>query len=57
MPKFPDKYRGDEADIIYRSGWEHTAFMWCDLNPHVLAWESEELAISYFMKRVPYARQ
>ena len=42
-PKFPEKYRGNAANIIFRSSWEKLAFQWCDLNPRVVAWASEEL--------------
>ena len=56
MPEYPDKYRGDDTKIIYRSGWEQTAFIWCDYNPNVVAWQSEEIAIPYYMKGIPYAR-
>jgi len=55
-PKFPEKYRGDPDDIVFRSSWEKIAFQWCDLNPRVVAWASEELDIEYFMKGVPYPR-
>jgi len=56
-PRYPEKYRGDAENIIYRSGWEETAFHWCDMNRHVVAWASEELAIPYFMKGVGYRRE
>lgn len=56
QPLFPAKYRGDVTNIIYRSGWEQTAFEWCDYNPHVIAWASEELAIPYLMKGGGYKR-
>ena len=57
IPQFPDKYRGDASNIIYRSGWELTAFEWCDLNPHVIAWASEEKAIPYYMKGSRYPKK
>ena len=56
QPLFPAKYRGDASCIIYRSGWEKTAFEWCDYNPHVIAWASEELAVPYLMKGGGYER-
>ena len=43
----PDKYQGDIRKIIYRSSWERECFLWCDKNPSVLNWASEELFISY----------
>ena len=55
-PRYPEKYRGDTEDIIYRSGWELVVFEWCDFNPYILAWASEELIIEYYMKGVPYPR-
>jgi hypothetical protein len=56
-PKFPEKYRGDAENIIFRSSWEKIAFQWCDLNPRVVAWASEELEIEYFMKGGRYPRR
>ena len=47
---------GDAGNIIYRSGWEETAFHWCDMNRHVIAWASEKLPIPYFMKGIRYRR-
>lgn len=46
-PKNPDKYKGDHSNIIYRSGWELKFMNWCDHNPSVLQWESEETVIPY----------
>lgn len=56
-PCFTEKYRGDVSDIIYRLGWELIAFKWCDYNPRVLTWASEEKAITYYMKGVRYPRR
>lgn len=47
IPKNPDKYLGDVSDILYRSSWELEAFKFCDNNPHVIKWASEEIAIPY----------
>jgi len=47
IPKNPDKYLGDPSDIIYRSSWEREAFGFCDNNPYVVKWASEEIAIPY----------
>lgn len=47
-PKFPEKYKGDPSQIVYRSSWERKAFMWCDLNSNILQWASEEFSIRYF---------
>ena len=43
----PKKYIGDPGRIIYRSSWELKFMKWCDSNPSVLEWGSEELAIPY----------
>ena len=42
------KYRGDVANIVYRSLWEKAVFMWCDNNPKVKSWSSEEVVIPYY---------
>lgn len=47
-PSNPEKYRGDVDAIFYRSGWEAKFFNWCDRNPDVIAWSSEEVIIPYF---------
>ena len=41
------KYRGDPTVVVYRSGWEHEVMKWCDSNPRVRRWWSEEIAIPY----------
>ena len=46
-PKNPSKYVGDSREIIYRSGWEARVMKWCDENPSVIRWASEELVIPY----------
>ena len=46
-PKNPKKYEGDPTKIIYRSGWELKAFMWCDTSPSVKSWSSEEVVVPY----------
>ena len=42
------KYRGDATNIIYRSLWEKAAFQWCDKNPKVKQWSSEEIVVPYY---------
>jgi len=42
-----DKYKGDPTKIVYRSHWEKLCFMWCDSNPKVKSWSSEEVVIPY----------
>ena len=49
-PQNPRKYRGDLADIYFRSSWEKKAFIYCDRNPRIIAWASEEIQIPYFLK-------
>lgn len=41
------KYDGDHTNVIYRSLWERYAFKWCDDNPKVKKWSSEEVIIPY----------
>lgn len=45
--RHPDKYIGDVDNVIYRSTWEYNAFKFCDNNPNILSWCSEEIAIPY----------
>ena len=42
------KYKGDFNNVIYRSLWERSVFGWCDTNPKVKYWNSEEVVIPYF---------
>jgi hypothetical protein len=46
-PKIPEKYEGDLTQIIYRSSWELKFFNWCDANPAIIKWSSEETVIPY----------
>ena len=48
-PKNPKKYEGDLNNIVYRSSWELEAFEFCDNNPNVIKWSSEEIVIPYAM--------
>ena len=45
--KNPSKYEGDPTKVIYRSLWERHAFKWCDDNPNIVKWSSEEVVIPY----------
>ena len=57
MKKFPpltrytvknlEKYIGDATNIIARSSWELKFFIFCDTNPSILKWGSEEIVIPY----------
>ena len=42
-----DKYKGDITNIIWRSSWEFRFLRWCDTNPSVLEYSSEETVIPY----------
>ena len=46
-PKFPEKYKGDPTNIIYRSLWELRFMRYLDSHPDVLFWASEEIIIPY----------
>ena len=46
-PKFPEKYAGDVNNIFFRSSWEKKVMLWCDNNPSILKWTSEEVVIPY----------
>jgi hypothetical protein len=46
-PLFPEKYAGDPTCIIMRSSWETRFASWCDKNPAVVKWSSEETIIPY----------
>jgi hypothetical protein len=46
-PIFPEKYTGDPTNIIMRSSWETMFASWCDKNPSVIKWSSEETIIPY----------
>jgi hypothetical protein len=46
-PENPKKYIGDINDVVYRSGWERSVMKWCDSNPQVKKWSSEEVIIPY----------
>lgn len=47
FPKNPQKYVGDLTNIIMRSSWETRFAIWCDNNPQVIYWQSEETIIPY----------
>lgn len=46
-PINPSKYRGDINRIVFRSSLELVAFKFCDMNPAVKFWSSEECVIPY----------
>lgn len=45
-----EKYDGDWKTVSYRSLWERQVFKWCDTNPDVLRWSSEETVVPYRCK-------
>ena len=46
-PKYPDKYKGNPTNVIYRSLWERNLMRYLDQHPKVLQWSSEEFFIPY----------
>ena len=46
-PTNPHKYLGDHTNIIMRSSWETKFAIWCDTNPAILKWSSEETVVPY----------
>ena len=46
-PKFPEKYKGDPTNIIYRSSWELRFMNWCDSDTAIVKWSSECTVIPY----------
>ena len=46
-PSHPEKYLGNSKNIICRSSWERQFCRYCDTNPNVVKWASEELSIRY----------
>jgi len=46
-PKYPEKYKGNPTNIIYRSLWELRVMRYLDQHPGVLEWGSEEIIIPY----------
>ena len=41
------KYSGNPDKVTYRSSWEKACFVWCDSNPNIRRWSSEEVVIPY----------
>ena len=46
-PKNYKKYKGDPTKVFYRSLWERRFMVYCDDNPNILEWGSEEVIIPY----------
>ena len=49
-PKFPEKYKGDPTNVIFRSSWELKVMMDLDYNPNIVERSSEETIIPYLSK-------
>ena len=47
IPANASKYRGNHRNIFYRSSWERIFMKWCDKNPNIIEWGSEEFWIPY----------
>jgi hypothetical protein len=47
-PLNPEKYLGDITKIRFLSSWEMTFMRFCDTNPNVVSWGSEEFKVPYF---------
>lgn len=47
QPSYPQKYKGDPTNVIYRSLWERKFMVYCDLNENILEWGSEEMFLPY----------
>ena len=46
-PSNPQKYQGNPNNIICRSSWERHFCNYCDTNPSIIRWASEEFSIPY----------
>lgn len=44
----PEKYDGDPTNVWIRSSWERRFFIWCERNPSVVKWSSENTVIWYY---------
>lgn len=47
-PIHPEKYLGDFTKIRFLSSWESRFMIFCDTNPNVISWGSEEFKVPYF---------
>ena len=47
-PKHPEKYLGDPRKIRFLSSWELRFMQFCDTNPNVIQWGSEEFKVQYW---------
>lgn len=47
IPRNPQKYLGNVGNIVFRSSWERVFLEFCDTNPNVIRYGSEEVVIPY----------
>jgi hypothetical protein len=47
-PRYPNKYKGNAENIVYRSSWEIKVMRYLDDNPNVIWWASEEMHVPYY---------
>lgn len=47
QPKNASKYKGNLSNIVFRSSLELHMMKWCDSNPNVIQWGSEEVIVPY----------
>lgn len=47
FPTNKEKYIGDLDKIVCRSLWERSVCKFCDSNPNILLWSSEEIMVPY----------
>lgn len=46
-PQFPEKYKGNPAQVVYRSSWELKLMNYLDRHSDIISWQSEEFFIPY----------
>lgn len=47
VPRYPEKYKGNPTNIIYRSLWERNLMRYLDQHPQIIQWQSEEFFVPY----------
>ena len=47
QPKYPEKYTGNNKNIVCRSNWERKFCKYLDENENIIRWSSEEIQIPY----------
>jgi hypothetical protein len=45
---YPNKYKGNKKNILYRSSMELAVFHYMDVSTSILEWNSEEVVIKYY---------